>query len=50
MSDSYNLNVHVQLSSEVRSLVVGLIIHLLPNCVYANNEGSGGAARMRKLD
>ena len=46
----YLKNVHVQLCNGARSLGFGLILYLLPNFVYANSEGPGDAARMRKLD
>ena len=40
---------HVQPSSGARCLIFGQTLHLLPYFMWANSEGSGETARMRRL-
>ena len=42
-------NAHAQPSSWATSLIFGLTLHLLPYFMWANSEGFGATARMRRL-
>ena len=43
------INVNAELSSEVRCLNFGLILHLHPYFVYASSDDSGASVHMRRL-
>ena len=45
----HSSNAHAQPSSGARCPIVGRILHLLPYVMFANSEGSGETARMRRL-
>ena len=46
---THSSNAHVQLSSETRGLIFSWTLRLLPYFMYANSQGSGGTAWMRRL-
>ena len=48
-SSTHSSNAHAQLSSGARCLIFGRTLCLLPYFMWANSEGSGETARMRRL-